>query len=46
MCKESNPVKSPDMKNLARAVTDAAQRFYENPENLARFEAWKKQRKA
>lgn len=33
-------------KELARATYEAAQRFYSDPENVKKFEAWKKERDA
>lgn len=35
-----------DKQNLASTFLSAVQRFYEDPENRARFEAWKAQRQA
>lgn len=32
--------------NLARGLLEAARRFYDDPENVARFEAWKAKRDA
>ena len=33
-------------KELARSVYEAAQRFYSDPENVKKYEAWKKERDA
>lgn len=33
-------------ESLARSVYEAAQRFYSDPENVKKFEAWKKERDA
>lgn len=33
-------------KELARATYEAAKRFYSDPENVKKFEAWKKERDA
>ena len=33
-----------DVSNLAQAVITAAQKFYENPENVRKFEEWKRQK--
>lgn len=33
-----------DMRLLSSTVLDAVKRFYDNPENRRRFEAWKKER--
>lgn len=33
-------------KELGRAVYEAAQRFYSDPENVKKYEAWKKERDA
>jgi len=33
-------------ESLARAVYEAAQRFYSDPENMKKYEAWKKERDA
>ena len=33
-----------DRRNLASTCLEAVKRFYEDPENIKRFEAWKKQR--
>lgn len=30
-----------EMNNLCRTLVTAAERFFENPENQKRFEAWK-----
>lgn len=35
-----------DRRNLAAAFYKAIKKFYENPENLARFEEWNAQRLA
>lgn len=35
-----------DRLNLASTCLDAVKRFYEDPANLARFEAWQSQRQA
>ena len=35
-----------DKRNLARTFLKAAERFYEDPVNRARFEAWQVQQKA
>ena len=32
--------------NLARALLDAAKRFYQDPENLRKFEEWKARKAA
>lgn len=31
-----------DVKNMARAFITAAQKFYEDPENVRKFEEWKR----
>lgn len=33
-----------EARNLARAFYEAAKRFYEDPENVRKFEEWKKAR--
>lgn len=33
-----------DMRNLCRATLEAVKRFYEDPENVRRFEEWKARR--
>lgn len=35
-----------DKRNLARTFLGAIERFYEDPVNLARFQAWRAQQKA
>jgi len=35
-----------DWKNLAITFLGAVERFYENPENIKRFEEWKKEQEA
>lgn len=35
-----------DWKNLAITFLGAVERFYENPENIKRFEEWKKKQEA
>ena len=35
-----------DVSNLAQAIVTAAQKFYEDPENVRKFEEWKRQKQA
>ena len=35
-----------DRKNLSITFLGAVKRFYENPENIRRFEEWKKEQEA
>lgn len=32
----------PDMENLAQAIVTAAQKFFGDPENVRKFEEWKR----
>ena len=43
-----NRIAIPDLELeiLASTVIDAAQKFYSDPENIRKFEAWKAQRNA
>lgn len=49
--KPTSPVTPEDLPdyvrdNLARALIDAARRFYSDPENVRKFEAWKARKAA
>lgn len=49
---EPNPVVTPSdipahvRDNMARNLLEAVQRFYSDPENVRRFEAWKARKEA
>ena len=38
-----NLIPAVDVRNIASTVLESVKRFYENPKNVALFEAWKKQ---
>jgi len=39
-------IPEPDIRALCGAFTQAVEAFYTDPENMKRFKAWQKQRKA
>ena len=41
---QTNKIPAVDAKVLARTFLSAVTAFYENPQNAAKFEEWKKQR--
>lgn len=41
---DTTQIPAVEVQVLSATFLDAVQRFYENPENLRRFEAWRNQR--
>jgi len=46
MSLDTGKIRKSDERNLAQAFLAAAKRFYDDPENLRRFEEWKRQKEA
>ncbi len=44
MSLDTSKISKTDERNLAQAFLSAAKRFYEDPENVRKFEEWKREK--
>ena len=44
MSLDTSKIRKTDERNLAQAFLSAAKRFYEDPENVRKFEEWKREK--